>query len=139
MEQANSKIHHGRNISRVRRSKDMKQHVLGDLVGISQQVISEYEKKPVISDKMLQKFAKALECPVELFKEMEDDPLKIIIENNNIENNNIENNNGAAGYIAGDSIVNNNPIQQLVDLFKKSLEKENKIIDLLEKLLEEKK
>jgi len=130
--QIKKRIHHGRNVSRVRLSKNnMKQFALGERVGMSQQQVSDYEKKAVISDNVLEKFAKALDCPVSLLKEMEDDPLTVIIENNNIETNN------GTGYVAGDNIVNN-PVDKIVELCEKLLEKEQETIALLERLLKEK-
>ncbi len=126
--------HHGHAIKRIRHTLGIKQDALAADVGISQTMISRYEQKKVIEDDMIKEFAKALNVAPEFIKEMEEDPVTIIIENSNIENNT-----GAAGYyIAGDNI-NNNPIEKIAELFEKLLQAERKKIELLEKLLKERK
>ena len=126
--------HHGHAVKRIRHTLGIKQDALAADVGISQTMISRYEQKKVIEDDMIEKFAKALNISPEFIKEMEEDPVTIIIENSNIENNT-----GAAGYyIAGDNI-NNNPIEKIAELFEKLLQAEQKKIELLEKLLKDRK
>ncbi len=133
-EKREKRTHHGHAIKRLRQTLGIKQSAIVDNTGLSQQSISMYEQRPVIEDDILAKFASALNVSVELIKELEEDPVTIIFENNNIENNS-----GAAGYyIAGDN-VSNNPIDKIVELFEKLLEKEQEKIALLEKLLKEKK
>ena len=126
--------HHGHAVKRIRHTLGIKQDALAADVGISQTMISRYEQKKVIEDDMIEKFAKALNISPEFIKEMEEDPVTIIIENSNIENNT-----GAAGYyIAGDNI-NNNPIEKIAELFGKLLQAEQKKIELLERLLKDRK
>ena len=86
---------------------------------------------------MIEKFAKALGITPELIKDLEEDPVTVIIESNTFENN--KDTAIATGYIAGDNVVNNNPVDKIVELFKELLEKEQEKITLLEKLLKEKK
>jgi transcriptional regulator with XRE-family HTH domain len=126
--------HHGHNVKRIRRTLGIKQDALAAEVGMSQTMISRYEQKKVIEDDVIEKIAKALNVSPEFIKEMEEDPVTIIIENSNIENNT-----GAAGYyIAGDN-VNNNPIEKIAELFEKLLQAEREKINLLEKLLKDRK
>ncbi len=66
------KCDHGRNIERWRKWRGMKQDVLAELVGISQASLSACEKKSKIEPELLQKFAKALNIPVEAITELEE-------------------------------------------------------------------
>ncbi len=126
--------HHGHAVKRIRHTLGIKQDALAADIGISQTMISRYEQKKVIEDDVIEKIAKVLDVSPEFIKEMEEDPVTIIIENSNIENNT-----GAAGYyIAGDNI-NNNPMEKIAGLFEKLLQAEQRKIELLEKLLKERK
>lgn len=133
-EKTEKNTHHGHAIKRYRHTLGIKQEALATNMGISQALVSFYEQKKVIDDDVINNFAKALNIAPEFIKELEEDPVTIIIENSNIENNT-----GAAGYyIAGDNI-NNNPIEKIVELFEKLLQAEQKKIELLERLLKDKK
>ncbi|MDR2953539.1 MAG: helix-turn-helix transcriptional regulator [Prevotella sp.] len=137
MDTIEKNTHHGHAIKRIRKTLDMKQDVLADLLGITQSRISVYESKKVIEDDMIGKFAKALKIDPKLIKELEEDPVTIFVENNTFENN--KDSAIAAGFIAGDNVVNNNPVDKIVELCEKLLEKEQEKIALLEKLLKDKK
>lgn len=126
--------HHGHAIKRFRHTLGIKQEALAADLGISQVMISTYESKKVIEDSMIEKFAKALGVAPQLIKELEEDPVTVIIENNKLDNNS----GSAYNYIAGDSIINN-PIDKIAELFERLLDKEQEKIALLEKLLKEKK
>lgn len=136
-ERREKRTHHGHAIKRLRHTLGIKQDALASDVGLKQQTISVYEQKPVIEDDMLQKFASALNVSVDLIKELEEDPLTIIFENNN----SIETNIGHASignYIHEDHSVHNyNPVNQIAELLQQLLESENEKIALLEKLLKE--
>jgi Predicted transcriptional regulator len=126
--------HHGHAIRRIRNSMGIKQEALATDMGITQSLVSFYEQKKEIESDMIEKFAKALSIAPELIRELEEDPLTIIIENNTFENNDV-----AAGYLVENNIINNNPVDKIVELFEKLLEKEQEKIALLEKLLKDKK
>ncbi len=112
----------------------IKQEALASDLGLTQSMISLYEAKKVIDDNMIEKFAKALGITPELIKDLEEDPVTVIIENNNIETNN------GKGYVGIDNSTNNyDPIDKVIELFEKLLEKEQEKITLLEKLLKDKK
>lgn len=133
--------HHGHNVKRIRRTLGIKQDALAAEVGMSQTMISRYEQKKVIEDDVIEKIAKALKVSPEFIKEMEEDPVTIIIENNNIETNH------GRGYIGVDnSTTNCNPIEQILELnkekaalYERMLELEKEKNALLEKLLRERK
>ena len=135
----NGRIHHGRNIKRTRIEKHIKQDALCDLVHLSQSAISKYEKMRVIDDEMLERFAKALDVPVEELKELEEEAPMVVFENNT---NNIENNQGGSvntiglnGEIGGNTI--NNPLDKVNELFERLLKEKDERIALLEEQLRE--
>lgn len=126
--------HHGHAVKRIRHTLGIKQETLAVMMGITQARVSNCEQKKVLEDEMIDKFSKSLNVAPELIKELEEDPVTVIIENNKLDNNS----GSAYNYIAGDNIINN-PIDKIAELFEKLLEKEQEKIALLEKLLGEKK
>lgn len=130
--------HHGHAVKRFRRSAGMKQETLAAELGVCQATISLYESKKEIDDQMLEKFAKALGVSVDMIKELEEDPVTIIIENNTITNENNEKVTNA-GYLEDNSVNHFNPVDKIVELCEKILAADKEKIALLEKLLKEKK
>ncbi|WP_165042670.1 helix-turn-helix domain-containing protein [Dysgonomonas sp. ZJ709] len=133
------KIHHGRNIKRVRESKGIKQDVMANMVSLSQQSVSRYECQKEIDDETLQKFADALGVTADMLKEMPD-PMCIIIENNTFENNdNVSIDNLGEDYDKENS-YNFNPIDKVVELYERLLkaeqEKNTTLEDRLSKIEE---
>lgn len=134
-------IHHGRNIRRIRRASETKQGSLATAMGLSQAQISAYEQRKVINNTMIERFAKALDVAPELIRELEESPMTIIIENNTFEEGSSN-----IGKVDGDNIINNNPIEQILELnkektalYERILELEKEKNFLMEKLLKEKK
>lgn len=132
--------HHGHAIKRIRHSLGIKQEVLADMIGTTQARVSNYEQIKVLEDEVIDKFAKAMNVAPELIRELEEDPVTVIIENNTFEkgNNNV-------GYVA-DNTITNNPIEQILELnkektalYERMLELEKEKNALMEKLLQEKK
>jgi transcriptional regulator with XRE-family HTH domain len=130
--------HHGHAIKRLRHAMGIKQDALAIDMGISQGQISAYEQRKDIDDDTIVKFAKALNVAPELIKELEEDPVTVIIENNTFEK----------GSAAGINTIHNNPdpVDRIIELAKEKtalyermleLEKEKNV--LLEKLLKERK
>lgn len=72
IEQISKNTHHGHAIKRYRHTLGIKQEALAADMGISQALISFYEKKKVIEDDMVEKIAKALNVALELIKELEE-------------------------------------------------------------------
>ncbi len=132
------RVHQGHNLKRVRESKGLSQKDLEELVHLSQQTISRYEDKAVLDEEMLQRFSKALEVPVEVIKNMEEDNLVSFY---------IENNTFAAGNNFGiNNTTYNNPIEEIlklsnekVELYERMLAIEKEKNAMLEKLLNDKK
>jgi len=74
-----SKKHLGRNISRIREMKGMKQETLAEILGISQQKMSVIENTEELDDAKLNEIAKALEVPASAIKEYSDERVLNII------------------------------------------------------------
>lgn len=130
--------HHGHAIKRYRHTLGIKQEALAADMGISQALVSFYEQKKVIDDDTINSFAKALNVAPALIKDLEEDPVTVIIENNTLEKGNI---------IAGDNNnFNPDPIDRIIELanektalYERMLELEKEKNALLEKLLKERK
>jgi len=74
-----SKKHLGRNISRIREMKGMKQETLAEILGISQQKMSVIENTEELDDTKLNEIAKALDVPASAIKEYSDERVLNII------------------------------------------------------------
>jgi transcriptional regulator with XRE-family HTH domain len=141
--------HHGHAIKRYRHTLGIKQEALAADMGISQALVSFYEQKKEIEDDMIDKFAGALNIAPELIKELEEDPVTIIIENNTIEKG------GIIAQIAENNTTHNNPdptdriielanektalYERMLELERNMLKLEKEKNALLEKLLKERK
>lgn len=77
-----SRVHHGFNISIARNRKGLKQAALADMLGISQQRLSQLENQRVVKDEILEKVSEATGVSVEDLKTIEE-PMSVYIENNN--------------------------------------------------------
>lgn len=134
--------HHGHAIKRYRHTLGIKQEALAADMGISQALVSFYEQKKVIEDDMIDNFAKALNVAPGLIKELEEDPVTVIVENNTFEKGSI------IANIAENNTIHNNPdpIDRIIELgnektalYERMLELEKEKNALLEKLLKGKK
>lgn len=75
-----SRVHHGFNISIARNRKGLKQAALADMLGISQQRLSQLENQRVVKDEILEKVSEATGVSVEDLKTIEE-PMSVYIEN----------------------------------------------------------
>ncbi|RKS03583.1 helix-turn-helix domain-containing protein [Flavobacterium sp. 102] len=117
--------HIGRNISRIRELRGMKQEALAIAIGVSQQTISNIEGSEEIEDSMLEKLSSALKVSPEGIKQFSEETVFNII-NNTFTDNSSNNNN----YLC--SI---NPLDKILELYERLLKAEKEKIDYLEKLL----
>lgn len=130
------KTHHGHAIKRFRHTLGVKQDVLATELGISQTLVSNYEQKSVIEDDIIEKFAQALNISPELIKELEEDPVTVIVEKNTLEERSAE------SITAHSSEETNtaNPAEQIIALSKEKQTLYERILELQKKknaLLEE--
>ncbi len=142
----NKNTHHGHAVKRFRTTLGKKQEALAADMGISQTLVSFYEKKQVIEDDMIDKFAKALNVAPELIKELEEDPVTYIIENNTFEEGSVGNMPLNCDITNENCTYTTNPIEQILELtkektalYERMLELEKEKCALLEQLLKEQK
>ncbi|MEG2102449.1 MAG: helix-turn-helix transcriptional regulator, partial [Flavobacterium sp.] len=81
MSTATKPKHIGRNISRIRELKDMKQDALAFALGITQQTISNIENSETVDEQRLVEIANALGVSVEAIKNFSDEAVFNIIGN----------------------------------------------------------
>ena len=118
--------HIGRNISRIRELRGMKQEALATAIGVSQQSVSNIEGSESIDDEKLQKIAEALGVSSEAIKNFSDEAA--INYFNNFYDNSFTNSQGTFNA----SHCTFNPLDKVVELFE-----ENK--QLYERLLQAEK
>src|SRR5690606_11493151 len=130
------KKHFGRNISRIREMKGMKQETLAELLGISQQKMSVLENTADLDDAKLNDIAKALEVPPQAIKEYSDERM-INYVNNFCDNSSSQGNSFNQGMYA-----TFNPLDTLVEayeenkkLYERLLQAEKEKLAYLEQLL----
>ena len=123
-------VHHGRNVKRFREMQGIKQEILAEKIGYSQQSISRLESEDVLDDDTLNTLAGALQIPVDAIKKCDDDIAVNIISNTFNEQS-----------IAYQQ--NFNPINKIIALYDEKIELYERLLkaehdknSLLEKLLE---
>jgi len=125
-------VHHGRNIKRLREILGVKQDVIAAEFNISQQSVSDLEKKAQLSEYILEKVAKVLKVPTDAIKNFNDETAVNVIANtfNDVFHDN-------------SSFVNYQPafnqIDKLTEMIERLLKTEQEKNALLEKMLVEKK
>jgi transcriptional regulator with XRE-family HTH domain len=75
------KTHHGHAVKRIREMLHIKQEVLADALGISQQSVSLLENKEAIEPETLEQIAKTMKVPVEAIKSFNEEQAINIISN----------------------------------------------------------
>jgi len=131
-----SKKHLGRNISRIREMKGMKQETLAEILGISQQKMSVIENTEELDDTKLNEIAKALEVPANAIKEYSDEKMLNVITNNTF------NSNDSSTLNAINVMPTFNPLDKLVEaydenkkLYERLLQAEKEKTTYMEQLL----
>lgn len=130
-------VHHGHNIRRTRRIMGIKQMALADTLDMSQQTVSRYESMAEIEEAMLQKFAKALNVPVESLKAAEENASMVVFENNTVTNSDQASAN-VGNYVEDlndNRATTFNPIDKIVELYERLLEEEKGKFAALEQRL----
>jgi len=128
--------HIGRNISRIRELRDMKQEALAQAIGTNQQSISIIEGSENIDDEKLKKMAEALGVPADAIRNFSEEAVFNIMGNT---------------YDNGSSSINHNnctfnPLDKLLEAFEENkklyqqlIQSEKEKVAFLEKILSEKK
>lgn len=117
------KRHLGRNISRIRGIRGIKQESLALDLGLTQSEISNIENSESIDEKLLTDIARILEVTPEAIKQF-DEHLAVFNINNNIDNSTF--NESSQGIHQ-----NFSPIEQVIELYERLLASEREKVELL--------
>jgi len=124
MNTTNKPRHIGRNISRIRELRDMKQDTLAVAMGVSQQTISNIENSETLEDDKLEAVAKALGVSAEALRNFNEEVVFQIIGNTYHDSNVI---NGSAFN------CNFNPLDKLVEAYEENKKLYERLIEELKK------
>lgn len=128
--------HIGRNISRIRELREMKQEALAIAIGVSQQTISNIENSETVEEDKLNEIAKALGVTIEILKNFSEEAVFNII------GNTVNNHDNGALF---NYQPNFNPIEKVIEvyeenkkLYERLVQAEKDKVTYLEKLLKDK-
>lgn len=127
MNTASKPKHIGRNISRIRELKGMKQEALAIAIGVSQQSVSNIEASEIVEEEKLVEVAKALGVSVEAIKNFSEEG---VINYFNTFNEAVSSSN-----FGHNNTCNFNPIDKVVELYERLVQAEKDKVEYLEKLL----
>jgi transcriptional regulator with XRE-family HTH domain len=129
MSTATKPKHIGRNISRMRELRGMKQEALAQAIGTNQQAISGIESSETVDPAKLKEIAKALGVTVEAIENFSEESVFNFF-------NNFYDNSANNGYLNN---TNNqctfNPLDKVVELYERLVLAEREKVEYLEKLL----
>ncbi|UUW08903.1 helix-turn-helix domain-containing protein [Flavobacterium plurextorum] len=119
----------GRNISRIRELRGMKQGALADAIGTTQQTISNIETSETVDFEKLVEIAKALGVTVEAIENFTEESVFNFF-NNFYDNSSSQGNSFNQGMNA-----TFNPLDKVVELYERLVQAEKEKVEYLEKLL----
>ncbi|WP_428230657.1 helix-turn-helix domain-containing protein [Flavobacterium sp.] len=132
MSTATKPKHIGRNISRIRELRGMKQEALAEAIGLSQQTVSSIETSETVDFEKLVQIAKALGVTIEAIENFTEESVFNFF-------NNFYDNSANNGYLNN---TNNhctfNPLDKVVELYERLVQVEKEKNEFLEKMLKEK-
>lgn len=130
MSTATKPKHIGRNISRIRELRGMKQEALAFAIGLSQQTVSNIEGSENVDEEKLNAISEVLGVSVEAIKNYSDETVLNVI------NNTFTNTSHDSSTINSISIQPNfNPLDKVVELFERLVQSEKEKVEYLEKIL----
>ncbi|MCV9932957.1 helix-turn-helix domain-containing protein [Flavobacterium sp. LS1R47] len=130
MSTATKPKHIGRNISRIRELRGMKQEALADAIGVSQQSISNIEASETVDPEKLTEIAKILGVTVEALENFTEESVFNFF--NNFYDN--SSNTGAQGNTQNNHCTFN-PLDKVVELYERLVQAEKDKVEFLEKLM----
>ncbi|MBB4803976.1 transcriptional regulator with XRE-family HTH domain [Flavobacterium nitrogenifigens] len=131
MSTATKPKHIGRNISRIRELRGMKQEALAIAIGVSQQSVSNIEGSEIVEEEKLQVIAEVLGVSAEAIKNYSDETVL----------NNIQNNYEGSVINSGPTVNHNctfNPLDKVVELYERLVQAEKDKVEYLENFLKAK-
>ena len=126
MNTATKPKHIGRNISRIRELRGMKQEALAQALGTNQQAISAMENSETIDEEKLVEVAKALGVTPEAIKNFSEEAMINYFNNNFYDNSH---------STVGNTLCTFNPLDKVVELYERLVQAEKDKVEYLEKLL----
>ncbi|MFH7017627.1 helix-turn-helix domain-containing protein [Flavobacterium sp. FlaQc-47] len=136
MSTATKPKHIGRNISRIRELKGMKQEILAEAIGLSQQTVSNIEGSEEVDSNKLVQIAKVLGVTVEAIENFSEESVFNFF-NNFYDNSSSQGNSFNQGMFA-----TFNPLEKIVELYERLVLAEKELVNAekekvqyLEKLL----
>jgi len=131
MQQEQTKtVHHGRNVKRIREILGIKQEALASDLSLSQQAVSQLEQREALDREMIEKVAAALKVSPEAISNFNEEAAITIVSNTF---------NDEASAYSMNYKCSFNPIDKVVELYEALLKSEREKIDLLERMLSERK
>lgn len=127
--------HIGRNISRIRELRGMKQEALATAIGVSQQSISNIEASETVDEEKLQAIASSLGVSVEAIRDYSDEAVFNII-SNTYHNTSSDNSTLIASSVNYQPTFNT--VDKIVELYERLVQAEKEKVEYLEKILKEK-
>ncbi len=127
--------HQGRAVKRIREILGIKQDALAIDLGLTQQAVSLMEQKEVLDAPMLQKVAEILKVPKEAIESFDEEAAVNVI-SNTYSFQDFKDNAVASGFSFQPSF---NPVDKVVELYERLLQAEKEKVEMLERLLKEKK
>lgn len=129
MSTATKPKHIGRNISRIRELRGMKQEALAQAIGTNQQAISGIEQSETVDPAKLKEIAKALGVTVEAIENFTEESVFNFF-NNFYDNSSSQGNSFNQGMNA-----TFNPLDKVVELYERLVQAEKDKVEYLEKLM----
>lgn len=124
MNTATKPKHIGRNISRIRELRGMKQEALAIAIGVSQQSVSNIEGSETVEEEKLKAIAEVLGVSAEAIKNFSEEAAINYFNNFNDSSEGTFNNHCTF-----------NPLDKVVELYERLLQAEKEKVEYLEKLL----
>ena len=121
---AETSLHIGRKISRIRELRGMNQEALAAELGISQQAVSKIEQSADVEDEALEKIAKILGVTPDAVKNFSEEAVFNYF--NSFSDNSIN-----QGPIGAHNTCNFNPLDKVVELYERLLQSEREKMELL--------
>ena len=128
METATKPKHIGRNISRIRELRGMKQEALAIAIGVSQQSVSNIEGSETVDEEKLKAISEVLGVSPEAIKNYSDETVLNVI-------NNTFTSHDSTTINAINIQPNFNPLDKVVELYERLVQAEKDKVEYLEKLL----
>ena len=110
-------MHIGRNVSKLRHFRGIKQQDMAKRLGMTQQNYSRIENSENIDDDMLNQIAEIVEFPADTIRTLETAGQQSIFN---------------SGSISDSIFYQNNPLEKIIDLYERLLESEREKVKLLE-------